>query len=489
MSNFVIAVGGSGAKLMQTLIHLGACGLLPDARREIDAILVDPDENNGNVDDCQQLEHAYQLCQELQLGNTDLFSTKITLSGPWSPIHRPETDSLNEIFQYSQLKNSGSVDADLMELLFESAERDMSIRQGFRGRPAIGATVLANAVDFADEAGIWKRYRDRMKAAGDVNLLLSGSVFGGSGAAGVPTMFRLLKNEIGDKLQKLRLGLILFLPYFQFQPIPGERIQADPSAFPAATAEALKYYQERGFLNMCQSIYTVGEHVPAEMTIAAVGAAEQRNEPHFIELIAGLGAVRFFGDSPGQDHSLAIAARRSEPTLTWDDLPTDPYEHAAILNKLQHMAIFAVAYRFIFYPVIMSAISTGKSNVHFWVDYIIRAKIPLPEAGKALRDVNNYVERFLSWLLRISTPRRHNFTAGLVNLSVFGVQSGNEWRLKGPNEFHDADFEKLLLNRPKAKFSFRSVFGKAGDPKLVRDDKASRVGRLVRALYEACDIN
>ena len=44
MSNFMIAVGGSGAKLLNSLIHLSAAGLLPDNRLELGALLVDPDD-------------------------------------------------------------------------------------------------------------------------------------------------------------------------------------------------------------------------------------------------------------------------------------------------------------------------------------------------------------------------------------------------------------------------------------------------------------
>ena len=492
MSNFVIAVGGSGAKLVQTLIHLGAAGLLPGHRRELFSLLVDPDENNGNIEECRELYKSYNQCRALlstQVGSTDLLSGAIRLEGPYTPLHEG-FDTLREIFQLDKLERVGSVDADLLSLFFEGPELDMSIKQGFRGRPAIGATVLAQSVRFDQPP--WSDLKDNIKARGaqgPVHVLLAGSVFGGSGASGVPTLVRLLEGELLGHLPNLRFGLLLFLPFFQFRPVPGEVIQADPAAFPTATAEALKYYHERGFLTFCHSIYCVGEEVPAEVRIAAVGASEQRNDAHFVELVAGMGAMRFFNDKlVCQPFSLAVAGRVEDPTLTWDDLPYDDSMGPAVIRKLQTMATFAVAYHYLFFPVIAEALDWGKSDVGFWVDHIERQKkVNRDEAGRALRELQTYLSRFLLWLMRISTPRRENFTPGLVNLNVFAVRAAGEWRLKQQREFNDADFANLLLNqKSRRSLDSRTVFERA--TRAVADPHATAAGRLVRALYDACRV-
>src|ERR1700722_15516302 len=196
MSNFLIAVGGSGAKLMHSLIHLGAAGMLPANRTTLTALLVDPDENNGNIEECRNLERIYHACRELNVGKTDLFRGQISLKGPWTPI-TSQSDSLKEIFNYNQLANNDSEEAQLMDLFFERGELEMSVKQGFRGRPAIGATVFANSVNF--ERGDWKDFRSAIKNAGAASpphILFAGSVFGGSGASDVPTLVRLLSNHL-----------------------------------------------------------------------------------------------------------------------------------------------------------------------------------------------------------------------------------------------------------------------------------------------------
>ncbi len=492
MSNFVIAIGGSGAKLLHSLIHLSAAGLLPEKHLELNALMVDPDSNNGNVHETQELYNAYVACRALSIGKTtDLFRAAINLDrNVWTPLKAGAADTLKEIFHYAEraANESSVLEADLLDTLFEQGELDMSIKQGFRGRPAIGATVLGESVDFNEYP--WKKLREDIKSRGTqgaVHVLLAGSVFGGSGAAGVPTLVRLLSNHLKNEVANLRLGLVLFLPFFQFRPVPNEPIQADPSAFPMATAEALKYYHERGFLNFCHSIYALGEEVPADMAISAVGAAEQKNEPHFIELIAGMGVMHFFsGLSANQ--KLEVAARKAENTITWADLPYAELEAAPQTRKLQQMAVFAVAYRYIFYPGIFKALRRQGAPPPFWVDHIERQKVKLEDAGNAVGAVYQYVERFLEWLLHISNPRRQGFIPGLVDPNVFGISNGTDWRLKTINEFREAQFAELLLNRSaKAKIDVRLVYNRASGMK-VKDPDAVDSGRLIRVLYDACAV-
>src|SRR5882724_11964893 len=99
MSNFVIGVGGSGSKYIQSLIHLGAAGLLPVGGRDLDALIVDPDENNGNLQDCKEVERAFQNCKsQLRLGECELFSADIALGGPWTPLGSEPDASLASTF-------------------------------------------------------------------------------------------------------------------------------------------------------------------------------------------------------------------------------------------------------------------------------------------------------------------------------------------------------------------------------------------------------
>lgn len=501
MSYFVIGVGGTGAKLMQSLIHLSAAGLLPERGRTLTGLLVDPDENNGNVDSAKKLSAVYAICKRLQCGTTDLFKNTVAISGPWTPVSDPHVASLSTVFGYARLRENEPAQADLMELLYAPEERELKIFEGFRGRPSIGAAVFGKSVNFRN--GDWGEFRDDVRADAatypSVPVLLSGSVFGGSGAAGVPTICRLLQGEFRGVANNLRLGLALFLPYFTFRPVPGDEMQADPHSFSTATAESLKYYDEGRFLEICHSIYAVGDETPAEMAVSAVGAGEQRNDPHYVELVAGLGAVRFMsGADGGDEHTLSIAMRQGAPdtgdTLRWQDLPVADGQHGVQVALLQRLALFAVVFRFRFFPEIVEDLRARKPRHHFVVTHMGRNPVSPEITIRELEQVNTYVEWFLDWLLKISLPGgRPEFKPGLVNPNIFAVPGEAGWRLKTPplpggkGEFQERDLGNLVLN---AEGNVKPDMGRIWHDadKTVNDSGANGTGRLVRAIYEACRI-
>jgi len=213
VSYLYVGVGGSGAKLMHALVHLTAAGMLSRSGRELMGLLGDSDQANGNVAACIQAAAAYKRCRQLSLGSTaPLFRNPLEVQGPWSPVEDPDSASLSTIFDHALMRRSDADAADLMELLFSTEERDLTIFEGFRGRPAIGSAISGKTVSL--EADAWKDLHSRAMNARnqeDVSLLLAGSVFGGSGAAGVPTICRLLQQSLDKKINNLRLGLMLFL--------------------------------------------------------------------------------------------------------------------------------------------------------------------------------------------------------------------------------------------------------------------------------------
>ena len=237
---------------------------------------------------------------------------------------------------------------------------------------------------------------------------------------------------------------------------------------------------------MCRSLYALGEEVPAMMAVSAVGAKDQRNEAHFIELLAGLGAIRFFDDNVAcRDYSLAVAAREKEQSLTWSDLPCPNTSKDAVgrmHNKLQKMAVFAVAYHYIFYPQITEALRVGGSKTPYWIEHIERKGVRPEEARAPLAAVDAYTMKALEWLLHISTPRL-GFEANMINPNVFGIDQGqNKWRLK--IKFDQSDLGVLLRNRPKSKVNDGTIVSRASAFKvrtaMPRDRSPS--SRLVRCL-------
>ena len=496
----MISVGGTGAKLTHALLHLSAAGILD---RNLECLLVDSDGANGNLAECKEVFGAYSLCKSLKLGNTRLFKSSVSLQGPWKPASDDGSKSFDSFFHYAQKRNEGNVDADLMELLFSPVERTMEINEGFRGRPAIGASILADRIDFAAANDSWYRLTQNIAHAvnaqdGRVPVLFAGSVFGGTGAAGVPTIFRTLSRELQKEKEGTagvaplsRLGMTLMLPYFTFDKVQNEKgLQADPNVFPEATAEALRYYHERGFLAKANSIYALGEVSTAHMPVAAVGAAEQRNPAHFLELVAALGAARFFSGFPhgGEDHTLSLAKRREEKTLGWDDLPFhDENSRKTQVAQLKQMILFSVLFRYVYFPWIKREAADDRKLRGSSATIIRRQVIPyqIKSEGTArqiksedlLRDmgyVDLFAQQLLHWLLDISTSHSACSTT-LVNARVFD------------GGWSEREFHRNGLFPGSNKHSLGSILDRACEMRF-QDHTLDGTGYVIRALYDACDL-
>ena len=67
-SLYVIAIGGTGAKCAEAIMHLAASGLLtpqPPQNSKIKIIFIDPDESNGHIDRAKKTIQTYQACHQL----------------------------------------------------------------------------------------------------------------------------------------------------------------------------------------------------------------------------------------------------------------------------------------------------------------------------------------------------------------------------------------------------------------------------------------
>ena len=502
MSFIYVGVGGTGSKLLESLVHLTAAGLLPSGGRALEGYLVDPDESNGNVKQSKHVAELYAKCHQLQFGEgAHLFQNTITVLGPWIPVENDDQASLESVFFYDHDKRDDPLKTDLMDLFFTAEERKQSIKRGFRGRPAMGAAVLAKTIDF--QQGFWHRLRTsalNSRPEQMVSLALGGSVFGGSGAAGVPTICRLLKDELGKHFddKKLALGLVLFLPYFTYDKVPkpqgqqdgDEVMQADPQTFATATAEALKYY-EGNVLDFADAIYTVGELHPAHMPKSAVGAEEQTNPAHFVELVAALGTIRFWsGEAKNRAKgTVNLAVRDNDDTVRWQDLPAATATRASQMKRLQEFALFCVVYHYVLYPFTLKNLHS-RHVVTGLLDDLPGDYERRPESGESLKNMDDYVLSFLRWMLELSTPRRvpaAAFVPGLVDVRVFADRNGDgTWRLKTVPEFKEKQVEALFHNlENKRKPDLRKIWDQIKQSK--RSLHAAGAGRLIRAIHEACE--
>lgn len=325
--NFLIGIGGTGSRVLEAFVHCCAAGFGP--KGTVNIMLIDPDGANGNLNRTQKLVEQYRalrdkLAPELEATNPAFRTELVTADSGfvWSVL-ADSNKTLAKYIDYDTLNAKEPSLAAAANLLFTGQELNTELNEGFRGHPAIGAVVMAEP-PLEDPKSPLRLLTTLMAPNKTARIFLVGSIFGGTGAAGFPTIGKVLKQKLGGKWGSVLLGGALVLPYFSFKSSDSansEQMFVTPNDFPAATKAALHYYDENELA--FDQYYFIGDSVTQEVGKFSTGTATQENDPHYIELASALAVFDFFAQEQpkvGDGKQYFIAGRKSAQ-VSWDDLP------------------------------------------------------------------------------------------------------------------------------------------------------------------------
>lgn len=497
MGYYFISVGGSGTRVLESVAHLCAAGLLPNKNGEghFYAMSIDPDTGNGNLTRTNTLLNCLDRFQRVKVGKgTPLLKTPLKLATPfnWSPVGLGK--KLDDVVSY--MNYSTMPIGKLYESLYTKKEREEVLDQGFRGRPSIGAMVMSMQAT-AKVKTAWNNFvndvNSDVKINGSAQIFLAGSIFGGTGAAGLPTIARLLREIFHDHCAsgKVRIGGALLLPYFSFAPSDDQRINiglfASADNFLTNTKAALRYYadtKESGY----DSMYFIGDETMLPLPNFSIGAAAQRNDAHIVDFFAAMAAVHFYSVNDGR-HCYCIS-RNNEDEFKWEDLPdVEMYDgtKVSVKERLTQFVRFIFAYLHIVKPVLPGLVS-GKEPINgypWYKDYWLRYNLDInsPE----VRNFQDYAEQFVMWLDQVehSTGTR---SVELINSKAFRIKN-NRAEIE-PERFSTLDYSNSKLSiesvrsymaRGEARVIFGRPFG--GHPPI---EGTEGFGLFLRRLYDSC---
>jgi hypothetical protein len=415
--NLLIGIGGTGAKIVEAVVHASAAGLGPD---NLHIALVDQDRSNGNVsralDTMQQVREARALWRQQgaahHIGQSDFLHTDVLPigEGHWIP-HRDQRMTLRDV-----LGDLGK-DQSLFDLLFDrETEQALELDEGYRGRAHIGSTAITSAVEHGEDA-FWTSVFDLIRQArgGDkVRLVLAGSVFGGTGASGFPTLARLIRRFLDKESigANFALGGVLMLPYFRFDKPDDENANVARSEdLLPQTRGALRYYAAlRERENVFDELMMVGWDQTFNLGYHRHGTGDQRNPALLPELVAALGACRFFDHEHEPQPGVLVTARESEGSFSWSDVPPLERDEDQVYQKLGKQLRFAAAWKF-WAPILAKKQGIWRSPFarqawykQFGIGAIDYDRSPPDDELKA---ISRYVDKLIEWAasIQIYAPR------------------------------------------------------------------------------------
>ena len=422
--NFIISIGGSGSKCMESLIYLMAAKFLPSTE-PYRVFVVDKDANCGNTNRCRNTIGSYHTLRKAVEGQP--YAEPSLQECTWC-----FEDSLNEIVRMKgrTVQNSlcqGGHDQQLLDMIFSRSEQTEDLVNGFYGHPAMGAAVF-EAVSLTGSYQNSELFRAIQEAVSSgtqhINIFLMASIFGGTGASMFPNVARSIRDRFcqgGANLDKISIGGALLMPYFRFpnqQEGEQQRINSITyEDFMEKTAVALRYYDgTRGLVKnasvpgdyIFDSIYVMG-CAPFTQTCAVntAGGEKQKHKFHVVDLFAALSAAHFFQNPNGTGEKLQIFVPQLDPNDTerigWDNLPGG----TETKNRLVSFARFSVFVLSFLKPYVDQDLKIlqkeklickiyGKS----WGKSIITPE-QLEELRQAVGDTAAFCQRYLSYLLDI----------------------------------------------------------------------------------------
>ncbi len=358
------ALGGSGARTLEPLLHLCALGLGPAQLR---VLIVDPDQANAAVTRARRLMDQYRETRArlADAGAADgYFRTEVLDVLPDSPVWSPiaDDDFLPDTrFAASvdrQVMATGAPElGTLFDLLNAERVREMDLSLGFRGVPSVGTVFMNRLRREPFFAQLLSQHH--ANAAGSV-FFAAGSVFGGTGAAALPVVGRALRDGVlaeGGRADvkgaaRERVGAALLLPYFSL-PAPSAASgdggpRPENALFAHNAAGALPSYLDRERDPGYGGYYVLGDGLPREQDRNEVGGEAQANAAHYVELFSALAALDFAsrgGESREARLPVYRAAGVAAEEVGWDDLPVSRDTRTALKGALVAMHVFLSFFR------------------------------------------------------------------------------------------------------------------------------------------------
>lgn len=492
MGYYFIAIGGSGAKVMESLTHLCVAGLLPNKEKQekLYVMAIDPDIGNGNLKRSSAALHNFEQFQDAEVGmGTPLFKTGVELANPfiWNPTEHDK--KLDDIMSYQVHK--GTPLGSLYEVLYTREERNTFLNEGFRGRPSIGAAVLAKRValkeqgEWAADSAPWDKFshlvQQDAKSGQAAKIFLASSVFGGTGAAGMPTIARLLRNTFGNYYEegKVMIGGVLILPYFSFAPELSDTegrdmLFASSENFLTNTKAALKYYALKE--NIYHSMYFIGDDILSPVKKFSIGASTQNNDAHIVDLYGALAAIDFFQSTRENAKRYSYIAHGEENVFRWADLPAirmDGEVQVRIKERLVQFTRFVFAYVHIVKPV-LADLASGKLAAYkypWFADYLSDVNMDDPE----IKNFNEYAESFVRWLHQLESTENHRGVE-LIHPNSFGADPARI----DPEMFASCSYDE------NSDLTIHELWYRLAERPCRDKENARGFGRFLRVLYDCC---
>ncbi len=319
---FVLGIGGTGMRCIESLIHLCAMGMFDDT--EIHLLALDTDKNNGNFSRLKEVKEAYVNAKNIDKANrtplSDTFFSANIKYYEFSPNYEKKS-TFNEVFNYGNTKYNSPEEADLADLVLTDNVENFNLRHGYRAQTHLGSMMMYHSIIEAARSKAGSELKDFLQelikatTSGTPKVFILGSVFGGTGASSIPIIpqaiskaAEIMSNGAANVLRSAYFGSTLLTAYFSFKApsadeLANQKVIATSDKFALNSQVAMMFYDDDTTVKSTyQRFYMLGTDGQAwdpmarekdKITETITGGGAQKNDSHYIELLAACAALDF----------------------------------------------------------------------------------------------------------------------------------------------------------------------------------------------------
>lgn len=310
-------------RCIESLIHLCSIGMFDDT--DLYLLALDTDKNNGNFARLKAVKDAYLNTKALDAsGRTphkDTFFSANLKYYEFSPNYEVKS-TFKDVFGYGDTQYTDKGKTDLADLVFSQDVENFNLRHGYRAQTHLGSMMMYHSIiEAARDPKInqLQKYLQELISAsqnGNPRVFILGSVFGGTGASSIPIIPQaiseaaaVLSNGSADIMKSAYFGSTLLTAYFSFK-VPSEaerndqKIIATSDKFAMNSQAAMMFYQDDATVKSTyQKFYMMGtpgldwdpmQKISNKVNKTITGGEAQKNDSHYIELLAASAALDFY---------------------------------------------------------------------------------------------------------------------------------------------------------------------------------------------------
>ena len=441
---YVLAIGGSGSRVLKAMTMQFAAGLMPSDPMTgapmtdvtVVPIIIDPHKDNDAVQKANRLLLRYRDIRRNLYGErptTDgFFGVKIqTLKDIVASDKVNTTYQISDsfIFEMPALVSSNTFgkfigidrtstpeDAKMLaRMIFSQDELSTEMSEGFYGSPNIGTIAL----NVFQESETYSALKNNFKP--NDRLFFIGSIFGGTGAAGLPMLVSSIRQDFqAIAISNSFMGALIVMPYFSIQSKEDSAIRE--TDFVIKTKSALKYYIENLYPYLNCAYYVADEARTNGFSNDPGKEKQTTNKAHFVEYIGGLAILDFLNQKAkeGEENAIMEGVRK---------VASDPKKYMQFEIKEE----FPLPLNFTHLGnETNSRIFLPTASFHFLVRFMqgaFESNLSQPFAkGRGIEgnaytdDMNRFFNEYWQWLEEMSDhgPTAHNFRP-------FEFRKGNDY--------------------------------------------------------------